>query len=131
METTTWQARLALLLLCAPILHSGFITLSEAEAARQMFASTGMKAGAGAEIMALLNALAAMLVVLFEGRGRRLGAWWLAAVLLLGGLLVFPFWARSGVAWTLTLQSLLGSLGYAAAFLLVATAFRPGGAAAE
>jgi hypothetical protein len=76
-------------------------------------------------MMTVLNAMAAMLVVLFEGRLRRCAAWWLAVVVLLGALILFPFWAREGLAQTRALQSFLSAVAYASAFALVAGMSRP------
>ncbi len=76
----------------------------------------------------LINAIAAIVMVLFEGQARRLGALWLGLISILGALMVHRFWTRHGVDFSLSLQGFLGMIGFGAAFLMVA---RGGGGAAE
>ena len=120
--SSAWLARLALLLLCAPVLHGGFLAISEPAAVQLLLHSAGAER-AGPVLLTVLNAAAAMLVVLFGGQARRLGSVWLAVTTLLGALVTYPFWSRSGLGASVGLQQFLGLAGYAAAFLLVAEFF--------
>ncbi len=119
-NSTGWLGRLGLLALCAPLLHGGFLALSDPEAMAALFriAGRGPLQGGNASMM-VVNAVAAAVVILFAGKPRRYAAAWLAGITLLGAFGVFPFWTRSGVAATVTLQQFLSLGGFAAAFLLI------------
>lgn len=120
-HSSSWVSRVLLLALCAGWMQGGFIALSD-PAAMAVLAGGPLhvaKAGPATGLM-LINALAATVMVLFEGQARRLGALWLGLISILGAVMVHRFWALHGVEFTLSLQGFLGMVGFGAAFLMVA-----------
>jgi hypothetical protein len=119
-HSSGWVNRALLLALCAAWMQGGFIALSD-PATMAALAGGGLhiaKAGPAMGLM-VINALAATVMVLFEGKARRLGALWLGLVSVLGAVMVHRFWTLHGVAFTLSLQGFLGMVGFGAAFLMV------------
>jgi hypothetical protein len=120
-HSSAWVSRALLLALCAGWMQGGFIAFSDPAALAAL--SGGQlhiaKAGPATGLM-VISALAATVMVLFEGQLRRLGALWLGLVSILGALMVHRFWGLHGVEFSLALQGFLGMVGFGAAFLMVA-----------
>ncbi len=128
-QSLSWVNRALLLALCAGWMQGGFIALSDPGTLAELAGGQLhiAKAGPAAGLM-VINALAATVMVLFEGKARRLAALWLGLVSILGALMVHRFWGLHGAEFTLSLQGFLGMVGFGAAVLMVA---RSGGEASR
>ncbi len=120
-QSSTWVTRALLMALCLGWMQGGFIALSDPATMAVLAGGHHhvAKAGPVAGLM-VINALAAVAIVLFEGKARQLGALWLGLVSILGAVMVHRFWQQQGVEATLSLQGFLGMIGFGAAFLMVA-----------
>lgn len=114
--------QLCLLALCALYLVAAFGKLADLGGVMSDLRIMGAPSpGLWALMWVGTLAVAPALVLLFPGRGRRIGAWWLAAFELGEGLVTYQFWRYpEGASILPAVQGFLGHLAVAGGLAYVA-----------
>lgn len=110
---------LCLLLLCAAYLQGGLTKLSGFDGAVAEMRHFGLAPAAPLAALVILGELGASLMIL-SGRGRWLGAAWLALFTLGATLIANRYWEMQGMERFMAANAFYEHLGLAGAFLLVA-----------